>query len=216
MQAIESTQVHIVRLMNDFYVSALDHPAWQAAAGIRVGRYWSGEEAPVSRHFVTNLLWSTSSLYIRFEAEQHEPLVVSDEPEIISKTLSLWERDVCEVFIAPDREQSERYFEFEVAPTGEWVDLAIHAKPGRRETDQNYSSGMRTAASIGVSKVMMAMKIDWQAFGKTPVAGDVWAGNIFRCIGSGPTRGYLAWLPTLTPTPNFHVPERFGEFVFVE
>ena len=48
-----------------------------------------------------------------------------------------------------------------------------------------------------------------------PSSGDVWHGNIFRCVGKGENRGYLAWQPTETPAPNFHVPEKFGEFEFV-
>jgi hypothetical protein len=58
------------------------------------------------------------------------------------------------------------------------------------------------------------MKVPWTAFGKKPESGDVWLGNLFRQVGSGETRGYLAWSPTMTRTPNFHVPEKFGEFVF--
>jgi hypothetical protein len=215
MQAMTSAQIGIVRLEHDLDVLDLDHPSWQAAAGTSVVNYWSGQAAPPSRHFVAKLLWSTNSLYVRFEAEQHEPLVVNNEPNITRKTLGLWDRDVSELFIAPDPGRRQRYFEFEVAPTGEWVDLAILASPGGRETDESYSSGMRTAVRVGDTRVLMAMKIDWHAFGKTPEEGDVWTGNLFRCVGSGSTRGYLAWQPTATPTPNFHVPERFGEFVFV-
>jgi hypothetical protein len=61
----------------------------------------------------------------------------------------------------------------------------------------------------------MALKVPWSAFGRKPRPGDVWLGNLFRCVGKDPNRGYLAWSPTLTKVPNFHVPERFGEFVFV-
>ena len=57
---------------------------------------------------------------------------------------------------------------------------------------------------------------EWKAFGVTPKAGDVWLGNILRCVGRDPTRGYLAWSPTLTEEASFHVPERFGEFEFVK
>jgi alpha-galactosidase len=74
---------------------------------------------------------------------------------------------------------------------------------------------MESAAKIEVGKVWMAMKIEWNAFGNTPKANDVWKGNLFRCVGSGKTRGYLAWSPTKTETPDFHVPEAFGEYEFV-
>jgi hypothetical protein len=75
---------------------------------------------------------------------------------------------------------------------------------------------MESAARIETGKVSMAIKIQWKAFGKTPKVNDVWKGNLFRCVGSGETRGYLAWSPTETETPNFHVPEAFGEFEFVK
>jgi hypothetical protein len=35
---------------------------------------------------------------------------------------------------------------------------------------------------------------------------------IYRMEGQG-ERQYLAWRPTLTKRPNFHVPERFGHLV---
>ena len=209
-----SPSIQIARIDRDIDILDLDHPAWQGAEGVKVTRYWSGEGAPAGRHFVARLLWSAMSLYVRFDFEQHEPLVVSDHPDTTRKALGLWDRDVCEIFIAPDPLQRERYFEFEVAPTGEWVDLALHTVKGVRKTDEDYSSGMRVAASIGEGKVVMAMRVDWRAFGKTPIAGDIWLGNLFRCVGSGAARGYLTWQPTLTAIPNFHVPDRFGEFVF--
>jgi alpha-galactosidase len=121
---------------------------------------------------------------------------------------------VCEIFIAPDVTAPEHYFEFEAAPTGEWVDLAIQWKPEARETDLAYHSSMTTAARIGSDLVTIAMRIPWQALGRVPQAGERWRGNLFRCVGADPTRGYLAWRPTLTEEPNFHVPAAFGEMVF--
>ncbi len=132
-----------------------------------------------------------------------------------SKTNGLWNRDLCEVFIAPNPAESNKYFEFEIAPTGEWIDLAICYLPEGRETDFEYASEMKSAANIEIGKVLMAMKIEWKAFGKTPKVKDIWKGNLFRCVGSGETRGYLAWSPTKTETRDFHVPEVFGEFKFV-
>ena len=70
--------------------------------------------------------------------------------------------------------------------------------------------------TVNDGRVVIVMKIPWTAFGKRPEAGDVWLGNILRCVGKGPNRGYLAWSPTFTEQPNFHVPERFGEFRFVK
>ena len=127
----------------------------------------------------------------------------------------LWDRDVCEIFIAPDNREPRKYFEFEVAPNGEWIDLTIDLTSGTRETGWDYKSGMKSTAKIGKDKVVMAIKVEWKALGKTPKTGDVWLGNLFRCVGKDPTRGYLAWQPTFTKEPAFHVPDKFGKFVFM-
>jgi Carbohydrate family 9 binding domain-like len=180
-----------------------------------VKKYWSGNVAPVGRHFKVRLLWSRTALYVLFEANQREPLVVSDKPDLDKKTLGLWNRDVCEIFLAPDKSESRKYFEFEVAPTGEWVDVALDLTSGERKSDWDYKSEM-TVISVGSRKnsVAMLIKIPWQALGAVPKAGDVWLGNILRCVGKDPDRGYLAWSPTMTKNPNFHVPEKFGKFIF--
>ena len=200
---------------SDFAISDFSNQIWRKASSTAINKYWSGKEAAPERHAATRLLWSDSYLYVRFDAVQKEPLVVSKKPILTEKTEGLWERDVCELFLAPDKENRNEYFEFEIAPTGEWVDLEIRQKENERETNLAYSSKMETSVSIENGKVLMAMKIGWNAFGKTPAAGDIWLGNLFRVLGEGETRGYLAWNPTETETANFHVPYKFGEFEFV-
>lgn len=208
-------RLDIVHINKDFPVSALDDTSWKRAKEVAIKTYWSGDAAPAGREFKARLLWSDAAFYVRFEANQTEPLVVSNTPDITKKTKGLWDRDVCEIFIAPDKNERNKYFEFEIAPTGEWIDLGIQVLPNKRETDWDYSSGMQRAAKIEKDKIVMAIKIDWKAFGRTPKVSDVWLGNLFRCVGKDPTRGYLAWQPTKTKEPAFHVPKAFGEFQFV-
>lgn len=206
----------INHIKTDFPVADLENKAWENAKTTKIDKYWSGERAPKGRHFKTKLLWSETALYVRFEANQTEPLIVSQTPNLTSKTRGLWDRDVCEIFLAPDKNQFRKYYEFEIAPNGEWIDLGIYQLPDKRETDWDYASGMQSAAKIEKNKIVMAIKVEWKAFGNPPKAGDVWLGNLFRCVGAGATRGYLAWSPTLTKEPSFHVPEKFGEFEFVK
>ncbi len=208
-------RVKIQHIEKDFSIDELDHESWKKARKVLIENYWSGEKANVGRRAAAKLLWSDSAFYIRFEANQTEPLVVSKTPNLKSKTKGLWDRDVCEIFVAPDAKKPSKYFEFEIAPNGEWIDLKIHRMSDKREIDLEYHSGMESAAKIESGKVLMAMKIEWKAFGKAPKANKIWKGNLFRCVGSGATRGYLAWQPTETEKPNFHVPEAFGEFEFV-
>jgi hypothetical protein len=194
--------------------NAFDHQEWTRAQPIQIARRWSGEEAPASRHAEARIIWSPESLGIRFVCNQSEPLIVSTIPLLTQKTIGLWDRDVCEIFIAPDASNPNRYFEFEAAPTGEWVDLAINLGPNERETDQGFNSGMTAAAQIADGQLTIIMRIPWGESICKPTRGDKWRVNLFRCIGIGNQR-YLAWLPTHTPEPNFHVPEAFGWLSFV-
>lgn len=202
------------RLDADIAADDLNNVVWSEARPVRLTQYWSGADAPLERHAEARVIRSDKALCIRFECQQHEPLVVSSEPQTALKTIGLWERDVCEIFIAPNADEPERYFEFEAAPTGEWLDLAIRRMIDKRETDWEYSSGMTAAARICEGRIVIAMRVPWEAFGHAPQTGERWRVNLFRCVGSGEGRGYLAWQPTRTALPNFHVPEAFGWLCF--
>lgn len=211
-----SKRIRIAHVSKDFPIDNLGAPIWNKASDVNVTEYWSGKPAPRGRHFIARLLWSKNALYVRFEANQTERLIVNDKPDLTKKARGLWDRDVCEIFIAPNKAVRNKYFEFEIAPTGEWMDLGITVTPTKRKTDLDYVSRMQAAAKIEKGKVVMAIKVPWKALAKTPKAGDIWLGNLFRCVGKDPTRGYLSWQATRTRTPNFHVPERFGEFEFTK
>jgi hypothetical protein len=211
---ISNSQLSISRIESDFSISVIENDIWNSGKEAEISLNWNGSQAPAGRYFSVTPLCSDTAIYFRFLATQDEPLVVSSEPLFDKKTVGLWERDVFEVFIATDKDEPNKYFEFEVAPTGEWLDLAIDSTSGERNTDWDYASGMETSAAIEENHVIIAMKIPWEAFGRKPKVGEVWLGNIFRCVGREPDRGYLAWRPTMTEKPNFHVPERFGEFEF--
>lgn len=208
------TSLKIEFIDRDFAVSDLSNSSWKKADSVSVKTYWSGSAAPPGRHFSARLLWSRSALYIRFEAEQIEALVISNKPDLTKKTIGLWDRDVCEIFVAPDATEPRKYFEFEIAPTGEWLDVALDSTSGARKSDWDYRSGMESSARIEAGRIIMAIRIPWSAFGRTPKAGDIWRGNLLRCVGKDPDRGYLAWQPTMTKEPAFHVPEKFGRFRF--
>lgn len=201
---------------SDFSIADLHHQIWSLAEAVKIEKYWSGEIAPQERHADVAMLWSRKAFYIRFIANQAEPLNLNSDPNLSSKTHRLWEKDVCEVFISPDTKDHNRYFEFEISPAGEWIDLEIQQHRDRRETNWNYTSGMKTAAIVDTDNATMGIKIEWDAFGKFPVENDIWFGNLFRIVGIGKTRGYLTLNPTETKEPNFHVSEKFGEFVFVK
>jgi hypothetical protein len=188
--------------------------AWSRARAAQIARYWSGEDAPAGRRAEARVVWDAGGLTVRFDCPQAEPLVVSAAPRLEAKTIGLWERDVCELFITPETRGIKHYAEFEVAPTGEWLDLSIDVRPHGLDKHWDFRSGMTAAARVGDDSLTLGMRVPWKAVGRAPRAGDRWRCNLFRCVGRDPTRGYLAWQPTYTPEPAFHVPEKFGWMVF--
>ena len=194
---------------NDF-----ENEVWLRCQPVIIEHLWSGEPAPVERQAEVRICWSDEALHVRFVGNQHEPLVVAAEPKTDQKTLGLWDRDVCEIFIAPNSENPSLYFEFEAAPTGEWVDLGIVLGSEGRVTDWDYRSGMVAAANVDETGIKVAMSIPWSASIPKPDHGDRWLVNLFRCVGPEAPDRYLAWRPTRTPEPNFHVSEAFGSLVF--
>jgi hypothetical protein len=194
--------------------SDFENNLWQDCQPIAINHYWSGVPAPVARHAEARICWSTDAIHVRFVCAQQEPLVVSDNPRTDKKTLGLWDRDVCEIFLAPDPAQPSRYFEFEAAPTGEWVDLGITVTPSGRETDWDFVSGVTAAAKLMDDQLLIGMRIPWSEAIPKPEAGELWRVNLFRCVGLESPERYLAWLPTRTPEPAFHVPKAFGTLRF--
>lgn len=187
---------------------------WERCEPVTIAHLWSGAPAPVERHAEARICWSDEALHVRFVCNQHEPLVVSPQPQTERKTLGLWDRDVCEIFVAPDPATPGRYFEFEGAPNGEWVDLGIVVTPEGRETDWEYDSGMKAAAGVSEREVRIGITIPWSAAIPKPSCGDLWLVNLFRCVGPEAPDRYLAWRPTHAPEPAFHVPEAFGPLRF--
>ena len=197
------------------YVKELAEPilsnvVWESCEPVRIEHYWSGDLASATRHAEVRLCWSEEGLHVRFVCEQNEPLVISQDPQTKLKTIGLWDRDVCEVFLAPDLKEPQRYYEFEAAATGEWVDLGIELTGQDRKTDWDYKSGMTARAKIEERQIKVSITVPWSADIPKPKTGDNWGINLFRCVGPDEKTRYLAWQPTRTVQPNFHVPSAFG------
>lgn len=166
---------------------------------------WQGKNEDEGRRTEVRAIWTSDTLFLRFVCRYRE-LLVFDDADADGRRDGLWDRDVAEAFLQPDRFGSRHYSEIEVAPNGMWVDLEIF--PGGRRT---LASGMRTMARIEGAQV-------WTGQVAIPIASlarnfdprQPWRANFFRCEGRDPQRWYSAWQPTHTPQPAFHVPEKFG------
>ena len=163
--------------------------------------------------------WTDQDLYILFRCPYTE-LNLFLPADNSKKHVGLWDRDVVEIFLGDDWTNIRHYREFEIAPTGDWIDLAIDLD--RKDYDHNWTSGWQTKARIDASRRVWyaAARIPLAAVSGRPVTGGTkWRMNLYRIdgLGADPQRHFLCWQPTCVQNrdPN-HVPEHFGTLVFTK
>ena len=183
--------------------------SWQAATPLSLARNWQGAFSPKPLHTTARLIWTNTDLWIGFTCGYSE-LDMDAECDAAQERAELWERDVCEAFIQSPAEASEHsYKEFEVAPTGQWLDVAVHTP--REQVDWAWNGGIETSAVVveATRRWRAVLKIPFAALGGPPQAGDEWRANLFRISRHAGERQFLAFSPTLTEQPDFHQPSRF-------
>jgi alpha-galactosidase len=186
--------------------------AWEHTPALRFNADWQGKNADPERKTEVRLLWTPETLFLRFRAK-YRVITVFPDAAPNGRRDQLWDHDVAEVFLQPDPSVPRRYKEFEVSPNGFWIDLDI--APGEK---RDLKSGLRRrvvlneAAKTWVAELALPMNCLVERFD----ASSRWRVNFYRVEGADEPRFYSAWRPTGTAVPNFHVPEAFGELIFVE
>ncbi len=197
---------------------------WQSAEGVAIDRYWNAEPAGRSGadwNTLTRIstIWNQTHLFFKFECN-YDTLYVKPHLGTGGPIDQLWESDVVEVFLRPPG--SSDYFEFEVSPLGQWLDVHI-IKP-RQDVDFAWLSHLEVRVQLdqhertwsGVLKIPCGPMLRTAGAERPPEPGDVWGLNLFRLAGEEPDREYLAWRPTRTVQPDFHVPPAFGHLILLE
>ena len=133
--------------------------------------------------------WSAQFLYLAFSCP-YESLMVYQGEDVAMERDRLWERDVVEAFIGPDPESPSHYYEFEIAPNNQWLDLEIDLtrKPSSSET---WNSGFEHATKVdAVKRVWTAeMRIPLRSMSLEAIHQGVdWKINFYRCDGVGDDR----------------------------
>jgi hypothetical protein len=179
---------------------------WNRAQSVSFCHDWQGLNRDPQRQTEVALLWNDDALYLRFHCSYRTINVFADA-DADGRRDELWDRDVAEVFLQPDRFGERYYKEFEVSPSGQWLDLEITP-----QGLQHIASGMRSSVRVDEDTRM------WTADLAIPIAALTgnfdpqrpWRVNFFRCEGVGPGRFNSARQPTEIDEPNFHVPQKFG------
>jgi hypothetical protein len=196
-----------------------DSPAWAHAASTWIAKDCTHQlDYPNLRTEVRGF-WTDSDLNLLF-ISPYDELNLWLPADTSKDRLNLWDRDVVEFFLGDDWTDINRYREFEISPTGDWVDLAIDRN--RNSYDATWNSGWQRQGRIDEKHHM------WYAAARVPLrsisekqvtAGSRWRANLYRINGLGPDskRQFMCWQPTCVANrdPN-HVPEHFGTLVFTK
>jgi hypothetical protein len=207
-----SSEINAAYVDHEIAVDAA-HPAaeWGKASPVSFDFDWQGKNPDAGRETRVRVLWSETTLYLRFECRYRE-LFLFEDSDPNGRRDHLWDRDVVEAFLQPDPSKERYYREFEVSPNGMWIDLDIFP-----EGLADLKSGLRRSVVLDEkshawnAELAIPMKALTQQFD----AHAIWRANFYRVEGTKEPRAYLAWQPTNSPQPNFHVPSAFGGMRFV-
>jgi len=190
---------------------------WETAEWVEFDHAMSG--APSYPQAVTKVaaLWTAHYVYFSFRCH-YTSLNTFPGEDPAKERWELWTRDVAEVFLNPQPERVSHYYEFEVAPNNQWIDLEID-KTKTPFNDAGWDSHFQHATRVDAGNHVWTceMRIPVRPMGVEAVrAGEEWRVNFFRADGPGSDseRRFMSW-STIPEGTSFHVPERFGIIYFV-
>lgn len=185
---------------------------WNAAPPVRAGKNTFGK--PAGAEMEVRSRWTADWLYLLYICP-FDRLHLKPDPVTDRDTPGLWDWDVAEAFIGTDPSNAGHYFEFELSPQGEWVDLDISCSNDDPKHDTTWNSGYQVVARIDRDRRIWygAMKIPMRALRSTPPEpGERFKLNLYRASGPPPQTKYVSWQPTYRRT--FHGPDSFGMLMF--
>ncbi len=211
--ATGTPEVHAVSLGADAVTldGKMDESAWKRATPATWDADWSGKKTGIVTH--ARFVWSKDALYTVFENDGANLNADASVP-VATERPTLYQEDCNEIFFAPSADHPKKYFEIEVGPLGHFMDTSIDRETTPAKTDASWSSGIVTATKTDATAhtSVIESRIGSKDLSVALVAGAKVPLGLFRMEGKG-KRSYLAWSPTRTKKPDFHVPEAFGTLV---
>ena len=190
----------------------LSKPSWKLAQWLEFDHDAAGNSHYPEAGTRVASLWTNTHIYFAFRS-RYDALNIYEGEDPQAERWQLWDRDVVEVFLNPQPERVNHYFEFEVAPNNQWIDLESD-KTKTPFNDASWNSGFEHATRIDSKQHIWAaeMRIPLGSMNVKEIhAGAEWRVNFFRAAGKGGDdhRKFLAW-SVIPEGKTFHVPTRFG------
>jgi cellulose/xylan binding protein with CBM9 domain len=196
----------------------LNKNAWRRGKWMQFDHDMSGQHNHPQAETRVMSCWTAAYVYFAFQCK-YSTLNVYEGEDTVKERWELWNRDVAEVFINPDPSRVTHYYEFEVAPNNQWIDLEID-KTKTPFNDAAWDSHFDHATRIDAKKHIWTceMRIPISSLKALAIQpGTEWRVNFFRADGPGDDskRRFMSW-STIPEGNTFHVPTRFGIIKFLK
>lgn len=196
----------------------LSKKVWKHADWVEFDHDMSGRQAYPEALTQVAVIWTATHVYFAFRSKYTSlNTYAGEDPQ--HERWELWDRDVVEVFLNPEPKRVRHYYELEVAPNNQWIDLEID----QDKTPFNngaWNSGFEHATRVDEKNHVWTceMRIPVSSMGvRSLQPGTEWRINLFRADGPGADdrRRFMSW-STIPEGTTFHVPARFGIVRFVK
>ncbi|PYU92006.1 MAG: hypothetical protein DMG25_13095 [Acidobacteria bacterium] len=196
----------------------LTKKAWKRAEWVRFEHDMSGQRAYPEADTQVAACWTAAYVYFAFRCK-YSTLNVYEGEDPAKERWELWNRDVAEVFVNPEPARVNHYYEFEVAPNNQWIDLEID-KDKTPFNDAGWDSHFEHSTRVDARDHVWTceMRVPVASMGVKAVRpGSEWRINFYRADGPGDDsqRRFMSW-STIPEGKTFHVPTRFGIIRFVK
>lgn len=198
--------------VRSYTVSRVDgEPDWDAVPSVDIDNQQWLDPVDVAAH--AQLCYDDEAFYVRMWAEEADIRAEYPRTDLLANT---YEDSCLEFFISPVPGDA-RYMNFEFNPN-----CAVGAQIGTTKTDRT-----RLVRTDDPYQAVSTRTDDgWEITYRIPFdlirsfypdfsveSGMVLHGNFYKCGNLTVKKHYLSWNPIESDTPNFHVPECFGELV---
>lgn len=209
---IEGQSATAAQNLRSYTVSRIDgEPDWDSIPSLDIdNQQWLD---PVDISARAQLCHDDEAFYVRMWAEEADVRAEYPASDLLANT---YEDSCLEFFLAPVPGDA-RYLNFEFNPN-----CAVGVQIGVTKTDRT-----RLVRTDDLYEAVSARTEDgWEIAYKVPFdfirqfypdfaaeSGEVLRGNFYKCGNLTVSKHYLSWNSIDSDTPNFHMPECFGELV---
>lgn len=212
VRSLPLTRITARRIQRDFKPDGrLKEKEWATAPAFPLEQLTQDGRTRTELSTTCRVLWSDTHLYVGYECPFTElaDFGAPQAGERIKSPAALWEKDVVELFVAPDPSRLDQYTEYEWAPNNDALDLRIR----RPEFDFAWSSGMEWKVRVDRRRKVWTCETRiplGSLAAEAPRVGTRWRANLYRIDRAG--KAFLASNPTLNG--SFHTTDRFGWLEF--